>query len=80
MVKVTVVKAIIVNRQKNKKKSETKLRLIRNSHFGLKAYLKDTKASDLLMLKLNMIDLKANYTAKYKDSILVEDAENIKCL
>ena len=34
---------------------------------GLKAYLKDTKASDLLMLKLNMIDLKANYMAKYKN-------------
>ena len=33
----------------NKKKSETKLRLIRNLHFGLKDYLKDTKASDLLM-------------------------------
>ena len=41
---------------------------IRKSNFGLKAYLKDTKASDLLMLKLNMIDLKANYTAKYKDN------------
>ena len=65
-----LVKAIIVVRlnEINKKNSETKLRLIRNSHFGLKAYLKDTKASDLLMLKLNMIDLKANYTAKYKDN------------
>ena len=53
----------------NKKNSETKLRLIRNSHFGLKDYLKDTKiASDLLMLKLNMTDLKANYTAKYNNN------------
>ena len=52
----------------NKKNSEAKLRLIRNSHFGFKAYLKDTKGSDLLMLKSNMIDLKANYPAKYKDN------------
>ena len=57
--------------------SETKLRLIRNSHFGLKAYLKDTKASDLLMLKLNMVDLKQTTRLSIK-TILVEDVENIK--
>ena len=43
-----------------KKIRQTQLRLIRKS--------KDRKASDLLMLKLNMIDLKANYMAKYKDN------------
>ena len=58
-----LVKAIIVDRlnEKNKTNSETKLRLVRKSNFGLKAYLKDRKASDLLMLKLN-------YMAKYKDN------------
>ena len=45
-----LVKTILVYRlnEKNKKNSETKLRLIRKSHFGLKDYRKDTKASDLL--------------------------------
>ena len=40
----SLVKAMIVDsiNETNKKNSETKLRLIRNSHFGLKDYLKDT--------------------------------------
>ena len=68
---LSLVKAMIVDsiNETNKKHSETKLRLIRNLHFGLKDYLKDTKiASDLLMLKLNTTDLKANDTAKYNNN------------
>ena len=57
---------MIVNRQneKNMKNTETRLLPIRNSHFGFKDYLKDTKTSDLLMLKPNVIDLeKTDFTA-----------------
>ena len=43
----------------------------------MKDCLKCTKiASDLLMLKLNMTDLKANYSLT--NNTYVEDAENIK--
>ena len=50
----------------NKINQNTKLRLIKNSSFGLKNYLKDKKyALQLLSIKLNMIELRANYKGKY---------------
>ena len=50
----------------NKINQNTKLRLMKNSSFGLKNYLKDNKyAPQLLSIKLNMIELRANYKGKY---------------
>ena len=39
------------------------------SKFGMKEYLGCEEASSLLKLKLNMVDLRANYKGKYTDSL-----------
>ena len=53
----------------NKSEQRTKLRLIKKSSFGFKDYLKDNKlAPKLLSMKLNMIELRANYKGKYPNT------------
>ena len=53
----------------NKNEQRTKLRLIKKSSFGFKDYLKDNKlAPKLLSMKLNMIELRANYKGKYPNT------------
>ena len=47
----------------------TKLRFIKSNKFGMKEYLRCEEASSLLKLKLNMIDLRANYKGKYINSL-----------
>ena len=41
--------------------NKTKLRLIKDHCFGKKEYIAHKDAANLLLLKLNMTDLKANY-------------------
>ena len=59
-------RSIIENNIKNIKK--TKLWFLKGSKFGMKEYIGCEEASSLLKLKLNMVDLRANYKGKYTDS------------
>ena len=55
----------------NKSEQRTKLRLDKKNKtsFGFKDYLKDNKlAPKLLSMKLNMIELRANYKGKYPNN------------
>ena len=61
-----MIKVIETNIKDNKK---TKLRFIKGSKFEMKEYLGCEQASSLLKLKLNMVDLRANYKGKYTDSL-----------
>ena len=61
-----MIKVIETNIKDNKK---TKLRFIKGSKFEMKEYLGCEQASSLLKLKLNMVDLRANYKGKYSDSL-----------
>ena len=47
--------------------NKTKLRLLKDNCFGRKQYIAHKDAANLLLLKLNMTDLKANYKGKYED-------------
>ena len=58
---------IIENNIRNNKK--TKLRFINGNKFEIKEYLGCEEASSVLKLKLNMVDLRANYKGKYTDSL-----------
>ena len=42
---------------------------INGNKFEMKEYLGCEEASSLLKLKLNMVDLRANYKGKYADSL-----------
>ena len=63
LIKQNVVKSIENNLRKDK---GSKTRFIRKSYFGLKQYIKHSEAPKLLKLKLNMVDLKANFRGKMK--------------
>ena len=53
----------------NKSEQRTKLRLTKKSSFGFKDYLKDNKlAPKLLSMKLNILELRANYKGKYPNN------------
>ncbi len=68
-------KNMIVNRitsiiQKDMKEcNKTKLRLLKNNCFGKKEYINHKHAANLLSLKLNMTDLKANYKGKHENAL-----------
>ena len=47
--------------------NKTKLRLLIDNRFGKKEYIAHKDAANLLLLKLNMTDLKANCKGKYED-------------
>ena len=49
-----------------RKDNGSKTRFIRRSSFGIKQYIKHSEAPKLLKLKLNMVDLKANFRGKMK--------------
>ena len=49
--------------------NKTKLRLIKDNCFGKKDYIAHKDAANLLLLKLNMTDLKANYKGKHEDTL-----------
>ena len=46
----------------------TKLRFIKDSNFGMKEYVKCKEGSLLLKVKLNMVELKANYKGKFRNT------------
>ena len=68
-------KNMIINRitsliQRDMKEcNKTKLRLIKDNCFGKKEYITHKDAANLLLLKLNMTDLKANYKGKHEDTL-----------
>ena len=49
--------------------NKTKLRLIKDNCFGKKEYIAHKDAANLLSLKLNMTDLRANYKGKHEDTL-----------
>ena len=67
--KIVREKMIIITENNIKNMKKTKLRFIKDSKFGMKEYLGCEEASSLLKLKLNMVDLRANYKGKYTDSL-----------
>ena len=66
IVRDKMIKIIETNIKDNKK---AKLRFIKGSKFEMKEYLGCEEASSLLKLKLNMVDLRANYKGKYTESL-----------
>ena len=52
-----------------KKCNKTKLRRIKNNCFGEKEYIAHKDPANLLLFKLNMTDLKANYKGKYENAL-----------
>ena len=67
--KIVREKMIIIIENNIKNNSKTKLRFIKGSKFEMKEYLGCEDTSFLLKLKLNMVDLRANYKGKYSDSL-----------
>ena len=67
--KVVREKMIKIKENNTKNIKKTKLRFVKGSQFGMKEYLGCEEASSLLKLKLNMVNLRANYKGKYTDSL-----------
>ena len=67
--KIARAKMIIIIENNIRNNKKTKLRFINGNKFEMKEYLGCEEASSLLKLKLNMVDLRANYKGKYTDSL-----------